>query len=210
MLTLETGDVTQVPAPEGIVLVFDWSADGRYLVFGVVTPETRADVMWLDLEGGNELLPVMRAEGFDWPGRLSPDGRFVTYFSGSADPEANVGQMFVTEFPGAGGTWQVSTEGTWIGELSVSAWSHDGQELYYVDRQSRLMAVDVDTRRGFRASPPRVLLSQPGGITFVDAHPDGRILVLVQAEDQVTPPISLIVDWPAELERRRQSRPPRP
>jgi eukaryotic-like serine/threonine-protein kinase len=128
--------------------------------------------------------------------RLSPDGRWLAYSSN----ESSRTEVYVQAFPGPGGKWQISTEG------GVEAqWSRDGRELFY-RAGDNMMAVTIETKATFRASPPRVLFE--GRYARIgwpqanyDVAADGRFL-MIRGDDQTLPTtIRAVLNWSEELRR---------
>jgi len=110
----------------------------------------------------------------------------------------------VVPFPGRGGRWQISNNGAAAGGMLVSGltWSRDGKQLYFRDPAQGLMVADVQLQGSeFHSGIPRQIFSAPGGVRPLDSAPDGRILVLVQAEQAISPPITLVMNWDAELKK---------
>jgi Tol biopolymer transport system component len=132
--------------------------------------------------------------------RLSPDGHWLAYVSN----ESGRGEVYVIPFPGRGGRWQISNNGAAAGGMLVSGltWSRDGKQLYFRDPAQGLMVADVQPQGSeFHSGIPRQIFSAPGGVRPLDSAPDGRILVLVQAEQAISPPITLVMNWDAELKK---------
>jgi len=86
-------------------------------------------------------------------------------------------------------------------------WSADGKELFYFSGQT-LMAVPVSVRPTFANGVPQALFDAPilAGYTS-DSHrwqvaPDGRRFLLLanDGKDQ-GPPLYVIVNWPALLQK---------
>ncbi len=77
--------------------------------------------------------------------RFSPDGRWVAYQSN----ESGRADIYVQEFPGPGGKWQISTAGG-----TEPQWSPDGEELYYISPEMNMMRVSVETGESFDAGIP--------------------------------------------------------
>jgi hypothetical protein len=40
-----------------------------------------------------------------------------------------------------------------------------------------------------------------GGVRVLDAAPDGRILVGLQGEQEITTPLTLVLNWDAEMKK---------
>jgi len=102
--------------------------------------------------------------------------------------------VFVEPFPGTGDRWQVSTQGG--GEPH---WRSDGQELFYLASDSRLMSVDT-TVPDWQHSKPTPLFSASvpdvDGFSDYAVAPDGQSFVInVFLGDAVTPPLDVIVNW---------------
>ena len=107
------------------------SADGRFLLYLSIDPQTNADLWVLPMTGDRKPSVIAKTPFREvWP-VFSPDGRWIAYQSHeSGRPEVYV-RGFVA--PGetadaaktAGGQWQVSTAGG-----IMPAWRPDGRELY--------------------------------------------------------------------------------
>jgi Tol biopolymer transport system component len=194
-----TRTVLTMETPTGIA---DWTADGRGLIVMQQHPETGTpNVMLLEIENGGEFRPIVETSDWDFPGRLSPDGRYLTFASDRRNPGSRSCELFVAELGGSGGVWQISTGGapTGIGR-SLCDWSRDGKRLYYLNRSGVLMRADIDTTNGFRAGTPVPVSPDLGKVTQVNVAPDGRLLVLRPSEDQAVPPVRLLTDWTALLD----------
>ncbi len=76
--------------------------------------------------------------------RLSPDGSWLAYESN----ESGKVEVYVTEFPGPGGKWQISTEGG-----RVALWAPDGREIFY-RKDKKILRVAVTTSPAFLRLTP--------------------------------------------------------
>src|SRR5262249_27963343 len=112
----------------------DWSPDGRYLLFQNTDPKTGEDLWALPLQGDRKPFPVVQTNFNEQDGQFSPDGKWLAYQS----KQSGRVEIYVQHFPGPGASTQVSTSGG-----SQVRWRRDGQELFYVTPDSRLMAVPV-------------------------------------------------------------------
>jgi len=102
-------------------------------------------------------------------------------------------------FPAGAGRWQLSNNGAGTGYM---AWSRDGKQLYFRNASNMLAAVDVQPQGGdLHFGTPQQIFSSTGGVAVDGVAPDGRILAMVDAEQGTSPPISLIVNWDAELKK---------
>ena len=105
-------------------------------------------------------------------------------------------------FPTTGGRWQISSAG---GRQPV--WRHDGKELFFVDDAGKLYAVDVNgagTR--FEYGAPHVLFQMRSDIaanvrsSYVASH-DGQRFLVNTVLDSESSPISVVVNWLAEIRK---------
>src|SRR5579863_1185493 len=125
--------------------VRDWSPDGHTIVLQQQNSKTGMDIMSLTVsEKPQPLTPVLNSQFDEVAPRLSPDGHWLAYISN----ESGRGEVYVVPFPGQGGRWQISNNGTSAGTLisAAIAWSHDGKQLFFRDAAGALMAVDVQTQ----------------------------------------------------------------
>jgi Tol biopolymer transport system component len=130
--------------------------------------------------------------------QFSPDGKWIAYqqTNDSGNPD-----IYVQPFPGPGGTWQISTNGG-----HQVRWRPDGKELFYMDLDTRLMAVKVQLHSEGQTLDKGlpVPLFTSGAHLLVNGVPlqnyvvskDGqRFLMLVPAGEARTPVINVILNW---------------
>ena len=184
-----------------------WSPDMKYFLYVAVSPETGPDIWYLErkeLEDGFDSRPFLQTAFRETNSRLSPDGRFVAYFS----EESGRPEVYVRPFPQGGGKWEVSANGGYS-----QRWSRDGSELFYVEGET-LISVAVSTTDGFSAGSAKPLFKHPGlgrgtSSTF-DVSADGQRFVVVEdleSEDgeQARPPsIHIVENWFEEFKDREQ------
>jgi hypothetical protein len=173
----------------------DWSRDGRFIIYADQDATTKADLWALPLFGDRKPLPLVRTEGVDQNGQLSPDGRWLAYTSDVSGRE----EVYVQEFPNAQGKWQVSTTGG-----TQPRWRRDGKELFYVARSEELIAVsikagvagiDVSVRK--RLFPIHIFSEDYAYAVSSDGQ---RFLVNSVASD-TSQPIVVVINWTAALKK---------
>jgi serine/threonine protein kinase/Tol biopolymer transport system component len=194
------GSGTPVPiSVELVAAVRDWSPDGRTILVQQQNSKTGMDVMSLPVsDKPQSLTPMLNSQFDEVLPRLSPDGHWLAYVSN----ESGRGELYVVPFPGPGGRWQISNNGVAMGGATGVAWSRDGKQLYFRDNAGPLMAVDVQPQGNeFHSGLPHQIFPSPGGVRPVDTTQDGRILAMVQADQEVSPPITLVLNWDAELKK---------
>ena len=138
------GAVRQATRCDGTELLsFDWTPDGRGLVFGsMVGRYAHRGIRVLDLASGQwrALDYAVDQDDFDYAPRYSPDGRWLVFVR---NPQ--LGDLW--RMPAQGGTpEQLTTESA---ELRGWAWLGDGRHIVFgrrVDSEARLYYLDVERR----------------------------------------------------------------
>ena len=135
---------------------FLWPAsqtkDGRHLVV-----MDNGSISMVDLLGDRSRRPLVSGPGFKLGGRLSPDERWLAYFSKVTGKD----ELYVTAFPQAGPSWRLSRGGA-----REAVWSRDGRELFFRSEDGRrLLSIAVKPGPPFRWSTPRLLFE---GDQFAD------------------------------------------
>jgi hypothetical protein len=163
------------------------SPDGRFLLYRTSDPKTKKkkrDLWVLPLQGDRKPFPFVRTEFNNVEGQFSPNGSLVAYVSDeSGRPEIYVRTFSLeraTSSPQAGGKWLISTGGG-----SQPRWRGDGNELYYLAPDGKLMAVEIEPEPVFRAGMPKALFQTPPQVALsVAAHswnltPDGKRFLFI-------------------------------
>lgn len=200
------GDETPLLSTEEGKVPLSWSSDGQYLLYASQNPNTGGDLWALPMAGGRKPFPIVRTPFDEAEGQFSPDGRWVAYQSNASGST----EIYVRPFPKAGGEWQVSTSGG-----TQPRWRLDGKELFYVAADGRLMAAPIaagtdrqtldpgapmplfQTRLATGANIPLGALSTA---QYAVAS-DGRFLMNVAVNDTTASPITVVLNWDAEMTR---------
>ncbi len=150
--------------------------------------------------------PLVKTNFVEVLPEISPDGKYVTYFSN----ESGRFEVYVRPFPKVDdGRWQVSTAGG-----TRPMWSRIGRELIYLDVLNALTAVPVETSGTTFSSgnPTRILepryFALPGPRPF-DVSADGQRFLMIKdaapsGDEKTSPPPNLVVveHWFEELKAR--------
>jgi Tol biopolymer transport system component len=173
----------------------DWSRDGKYILF------ERATELWVTEMPDLRTRAFMKVPATLKNGQFSPDGKWVAY----ASNESSKWEIYVTSFPEAHGKWQVSSAGG-----TQPRWRGDGKELFYLASDGKMMAVPVTPGTNFDAGAPvtlfqanaRELVATSERVTY-DVTKDGqRFLINTQMKNVDMQPMSVILNWAADLNRK--------
>jgi Tol biopolymer transport system component len=178
----------------------DWSRDGRYILFGVVAPNTRSDV-WAMTTADRKAAPILDTINSESYAALSPDGKWLAFQS----DESGRTEVYVQAFEGAvSGTtkrWLISSGGG-----GLPRWRADGAEMFYITSGGRMMAVDLHPVGGeFQFEPAHMLFQTrpiPGTWNLYDVSPDGqRFLLNLPLEWSSAAPITVVTNWTEKLKQ---------
>ena len=135
-------------------------------------------------------------------GRLSPDGQWVADIS----YQLGMREIYVRSLSGAGTKQLVSNGGG-----QNPRWRGDGRELFYANDRS-VMVVDVKPGPSLELGRPRTLFEHatfmnvepaptPDGGDFAVSADGERFLLNVLDEKATQSPITVVVNWPAALNK---------
>jgi serine/threonine protein kinase/Tol biopolymer transport system component len=188
-----------------VIDVSDWSRDGTSIVYTVIDPESGADIWMLPIsgaEGGATPVALLRSSANESEGQLSPDGKWLAYFS----DEAGQGQIYLRRVEAAGrlsaAKWQVSNAVRGINPR----WRADSKELFYLDvpgaaRQGKLMAVPIGSEPEPVGIPItlfdiRTSSAPPQQNRFIYAPaPDGQRFLVNVFASRLQPSLEIIFNW---------------
>jgi Tol biopolymer transport system component len=183
----------------------DWTRDGQWLVYTDNDPKTGADI-WLLANpstpgAGRTPQAWLRTPAMESQGQVSPDGRWLAYWS----DESGRFQVYVRPFTGAAPApdtkWAVS---------GVSAreprWRGDGKELYWMEAiagttRMRLMAAAIGQPPQLAGTPQtlfefQTFLTLPNFNLFSYApSADGQRFVINALSAPARPTLDLILNW---------------
>jgi Tol biopolymer transport system component len=191
-----TGEETVLLESETAVQPGSLSAAGDLLVYN--SGDLGENDLWLvdprRPEGARTI--AASAQFYEARGTLSPDGRWVAYESNeSGNPE-----IYVRSTTGAG-RWQVSTRG---GQEPL--FGPDGRELFYLSPANELLRVPISAGASFEAGMPEPLFRAALSPTvirrrYLVAPAGDRILTLSPISGVRQPPITIVLNWTAALDR---------
>ena len=155
---------------------FDWSKDGRFLLYHQDDPKTGPDLWSLPMTGNDRKPAVVVNTPFtEQAGQFSPDGRWVAYETN----ESGRFEIVVQPFPAPSGKWQLSTDGG-----RQPRWRADGKELYFISPDGNLVSVAVaasgstfEAGRPAALFPTRILGPIVAATAQYTVSRDGRFLI---------------------------------
>jgi hypothetical protein len=155
------------------------------------------------LTGKADPIPFLHATSA-YDAQFSPDGRWVAYTSwGSGQSQIYVvpfepTKLLEKDVAPFAGKWQISIE-----EGRTPRWRRDGKELFYIDAQEAIMAVEVSGKgRGFEVGRSRRLFTAPPhpfGATY-DVTPDGQRFIWSTFPEGDASSLVLMVNWTARIQ----------
>ena len=167
---------------------------------------TNVNLSILPMEGERTRKVLLQTENATGMPKVSPDGRWMAYFSN----ESSKNEVYVRPFPEVNsGKWQVSTDGG-----SSPLWSPDGRELFYLSNDNSVMAVAVETKPTLSFGTPKSLFKSIyagatiGSGTPWDIHPDGKRFLMMKLPGAAPSTaaalreINIVLNWFEELKQR--------
>ena len=177
---------------------FDWSSDGKFLLFGEGDGSVKGKLWALPLTGDRKPIPLSQDTYVVNSAKFSPDGHWVTYSSN----ESGRLEVYVMPFGGGTGKWQVSTTGG-----SQPLWR--GKEMFYWSQDNTLMSVPIALKpEGVEVGASRLLfrfnnpIGTVGIVSPYDVSADGQRFVLITTPEHTPRPITLVTNWTAELKHQ--------
>ena len=177
------------------IFACDWSPDGQFLLYQRRDAKTGFDLWVLPLRGGGKPFSVGQTEFDERDGQLSPDGKWIAYYSNRSGRY----EVYVQPFPGSGAAVQVSTSGG-----AQVRWRSDGRELFYIALDGRLTATPIQNAADGQLAigiPVPLFAAHVGsvlktiGAQYV-VSPDGQRFLMNGIVQGGNPtPIRLILNW---------------
>jgi Tol biopolymer transport system component len=179
----------------------DWSPDGEFVLFrSLVDPKANSYDIWAVRVKDQKAFPVVETSANERDGQFSPDGKWIAYQSN----RSGRWEIYVQPFPGTGGEVPISTNGG-----AQPRWrSRDGNELFYIALDGRLMAVRIrlsaDGKTVEASQPERLFPTHIGGAVPPTFHPqqyavsaDGQRFLMNNVIEAATP-ITIVLNWKAK------------
>jgi Tol biopolymer transport system component len=182
--------------------LWDWSRDGRFIVYSSIGAQRAADLWVLPLVGDRTPFPFSESSVNKTQAQIAPNGRWLAYTS----YESGKDEVYIQSFPAPGSKRQVSLAGG-----MQPRWRRDGLELFYMGGDQALMAVPVTMTEGtFDAGRPSPLFRTrivPQGSqslwfdTMYDVTPDGQRFLILGPPEDPGPSFTIVLNWLEALKK---------
>jgi eukaryotic-like serine/threonine-protein kinase len=175
----------------------DWSPDGKYLL--LTEAKLGLGVSLLPASGDTQAKQFLPQIINTNDARFSPDGRWVAYTS----QESGRYEIFVTQFPGAQGKWQISSQGG-----TQAHWRRDGKAIFYWATDHTFMEAQVEAQGShFQVNAVRPLFKAvmplfPLASSSYDVTPDGQRFIVNTANSTGDQPLTVVTNWTARVSRK--------
>jgi len=173
-----------------------WSQDGQYIAY-VNWTGPQQDIYILPISGEKKEFPFIEAPSVQNKPVFSPDGKWLAYQSN----ESGKFEIYVVSFPGKEQFQRISNNGG-----VQPRWREDGKELYYLEYNGELMAVDMDPENISNSGNPHIMFE-----TKIDVWANAsqysvisngqRFLLLEPLAEKTSTPITVVTNWTSLLDR---------
>lgn len=199
--TASAGEEEVLLSSAGRDYLCDWSHDGKFALFVRMGAGTREDVWALPLFGDRKPFPFAQTQFAEEQAQFSPDGKWVAY----ASDETGRAEVYIQSFPASSLKVRISNDGG-----TQPRWRGDGNEIYYLGADRKMMRVTVKPAAHFEAAAPVVLFetrieSELGpymGFAYAVTADGKRFLILDPVGDENST-VTVVLNWAAALGRRR-------
>ncbi|HHM24260.1 MAG TPA: S9 family peptidase, partial [Bacteroidetes bacterium] len=169
---------------------FDWSPDGKTLVFSHrPTPKVpdifNADISTISAKGG-KMTPLVRRKGYDTNPLYSPDGKKVAFISQDGDTTWYSNSYICVVDVKKGKIVNVSRR--FDNPIQDFTWTPDGNAFYFIGGRKTNMHIWKISSRGGK---PKLISTMPGVNSSFSLSRDGRWLSFIHHDGKTPPDVYL-------------------
>jgi serine/threonine protein kinase/Tol biopolymer transport system component len=198
-----TRDIESTATPTLLVqsptdkITTDWSSDGRFLQFTELSTNGSYDLWQVTLPPPGRAEPLLQGTAEEAGAKLSRDMKWLAYVS----TESGQAEIYVRQFPRGPTTRRVSVNGG----LDPS-WG-PGNELFFLDLGSQLMAAHIPDQDAAVISQPRRLFQTrvvtPGASRnhYALSHDGRRVLLNSPVGDAQAARLTVVANWMSLLSK---------
>jgi serine/threonine-protein kinase len=173
--------------------LYDWTPDGREVIFGRQNEITGWDLYAAPIQGDHKPRALLKTPFNQTGARVSSDGKWLAYVS----DESGQLEVFVQALSDPSTRTQVSRETGW-----EPHWARSANELLYRSK-NRVMSVRFSPGGGLSPGKSMVLFEDKKEWSGYDVARDGRLVVTREAQDKGNgTQINVVLNWFEELKRR--------
>jgi eukaryotic-like serine/threonine-protein kinase len=191
-----TIDVNGGGKPKLLIEAQGWPTSwaGQYLLYN-----SQQKIYLLDVASDKGPIQVGSPNGDSYWGEFSPDGNYIAFSS----DRSGRSEVYVQPIPPGSGETRVSINGG-----TLPRWRGDGKEIFFVSPDGDLMAMDIKLGDAVSAGTPHKLFrfdSRDGSevaLNGYDVARDGKRFLIVSESEEVNVPITVVLNWWVELEKR--------
>ena len=173
-------------------LPFDWSSDGKWILYQRQEPQTGLDLWLWPVDGESKPVRYLQTPANETLATFSPDGRWIAYQS----DESGQMQIYVQTMPASGVKYQISRGGG-----TRPRWRRDGKELFFISSDDKLVAVPMSLAARVEVGNPQALFSAVGVQDYTPSRDGQRFLMseMDSREDAGARAITVTMNWMAGL-----------
>ena len=186
---------------------YQYSPDGKFVVYASTDPKTNLDLMLLPIDPdarARKPIPLLNSTFNELHGQFSPDQHWIAYTSDASGRR----EIYVQSFPTADNVIPISITG---GEMP--RWRGDGKELFFMGADGKIMGVSITIGNGQKpslqpATPVSLFqsdfISSPtvNNVFQYDVTADGqRFVVLDNRGGAESAPLNVVVNWNAAFRK---------
>jgi len=174
---------------------FPTSWSGQHLLYG-----SNSKIYLLDVAGGKKPIQVGSPSGGSFRGEFSPDGHYIAFHTNRSGRF----EVYVQPIPPGTGEKRVSINGG-----GVPRWRGDGKEIFFLSLDGDLMAADIKLGDPVSVGIPHKLFRFDSWDGYqvarngYDVAKDGQRFLIVSPVEEVNSPITVVLNWWVELEKRQ-------
>jgi serine/threonine protein kinase len=178
------------------VIPSSWSPGGKFVAMAVSgTTSSGKDEIWiLPMSGDHKPFPFLQGTARIYDPQFSPDGHWLLYTS----DESGRNQSYVVPFPGRGGKWQVSIDGSddakWRTNNDVICVT--GDRLFSVPVKATGNSMEIGQSQPLLQD--QNIFNSNGGLF---THDGKRAILAVGVGGTVAPQLNLVTNWTATLKK---------
>jgi len=182
-----------------------WTPGGALLARTTTATMGAADIVLLRAASDTQPISWVASPRAEYSPVASPNGAWLAYVSN----ETGRYEVYVSPLANPGsGKWAISTSGG-----SMPRWSHRGDEIFYMDLRSNLVAVRVTPTPPFSVENRRVLFDASDFLqpsisrrNFDVSADDQRFLMVQRADGARHGQVVVVENWPEEMRRKASQR----